>query len=126
MRPESAKLLEDIREAGQTVLEIAAGKTLADYLEDKVIRLAVERCFEIIGEAMRRLDAQDHASAARVTDFARIIAFRNILIHGYRLVKHELVWSVVENQLPRLMREVEGLLGEARSRSRRSDAKNQG
>jgi uncharacterized protein with HEPN domain len=114
MRPESAKLLEDIREAGQTALEIAAGKALADYLGDKVMRLAVERCFEIVGEAMRQLDERDHASAARITDFARIIAFRNILIHGYRLVKHELVWSVVQNQLPKLIREVEELLREAR------------
>jgi len=114
MRPESAKFLEDIREAGQTALEIAAGKALSDYLDDKVVRLAVERCFEIIGEAMRRLDEQDHGTAARITDFARIIAFRNILIHGYRLLRHELVWSVLQNQLPKLIREVEALLGEAR------------
>jgi uncharacterized protein with HEPN domain len=85
MQPESAKFLEDIREAGQTVIEIAGGRALSDYLDDKVI-----------------------------TDFARIIAFRNILIHGYRLVNHELVWSVVRNQLPTLIREVEGLLAEAR------------
>jgi uncharacterized protein with HEPN domain len=114
MQPESAKFLEDIREAGQTVIEIAGGRALSDYLDDKVMRLAVERCFEIIGEAMRQLDELDPATTARITDFARIIAFRNILIHGYRLVNHELVWSVVRNQLPTLIREVEGLLAEAR------------
>jgi len=49
MQPESAKYLEDIREAGRTILEIAAGRTLADYVRDKVLRLAVERCFETSG-----------------------------------------------------------------------------
>lgn len=110
MQPSSAKLLEDIREAGQTILQITSGKSLADYQADKVLRLAVERCFEIIGEAIRRLDESDHATAAKITDYPRIIAFRNVLIHGYSLVKHDLVWSVVANQLPSLVREVEGLL----------------
>ena len=113
MRPSSAKFLEDIREAAQTVREITSGKRFADYQADKVLRLAVERCFEIIGEAMRRLDESDPETAAKVSDFQRIIAFRNVLIHGYSLVKHELVWSVVENQVPRLIREAEGLLATA-------------
>lgn len=102
MQPRSAKLLE-----------VTAGKRLESYLADKVLRLAVERCFEIIGEAMRRLDEHDHATAAKISDAARIIAFRNVLIHGYSLVKHELVWSVVQFELPKLMGEVEGLLKRA-------------
>ena len=51
MRPESAKYLEDIREEGRTIDEITAGKALSDYLANKVLRLAVERCFEIVGGA---------------------------------------------------------------------------
>jgi len=64
MQLESAKYLEDIREAGQTVLQATAGRTLDDYLRDKLLRLAVERCFEIIGEALRRLDERDHEISA--------------------------------------------------------------
>lgn len=66
-----------------------------------------------MSEALRRLDEQDHEAASRITEFKRIIAFRNVLIHGYSLVKHDLVWSVIENQLPRLLREVEALLASA-------------
>lgn len=117
MRPSSATFLEDIREAAQTVREITSGKTFADYQADKVIRLAVERCFEIIGEAMRRLDESDHDTAAQISDFQRIIAFRNVLIHGYSLVKHGVVWSVIENQVPRLITEVEGLLAVVRKQT---------
>lgn len=115
MQPSSAKLLEDIREAGQTIVEVTTGKTLDDYQSDKVLRLAVERCFEIIGEAIRRLDESDSATAAKITDHRRIIAFRNVLIHGYSLVKHDLVWSVVANQLPKLVKEAESLLAASQS-----------
>lgn len=110
MRPESVKFLEDIIESGETILEIAAGKSLDSYRAEKVTRLAVERCFEVIGEAMRRLADLDPGVAGQITDHARIIAFRNVLIHGYSLIKHELVLSVVENELPRLLREARELL----------------
>jgi len=46
MQLESAKYLQDVREAGRTVAEITAGRTLDDYLGDKILRFAVERCFE--------------------------------------------------------------------------------
>jgi uncharacterized protein with HEPN domain len=116
MEPSSPKYLEDIREAGCTIVEVTSGRTLVQYAADKVLRLAGERCFEIIGEALRRLEENDPGTASKISDYRRIIAFRNVLIHGYSLVKHDLVWSVVEGHLPRLLREVEGLLGrEARS-----------
>jgi len=74
------------------------------------LRLAAERCFEIIGEAVRRLDESDRETAARITDYQRIIAFRNVLIHGYSAVKHDLVWRVVQHQLPKLAAEVKSFL----------------
>lgn len=89
MQLESAKYLEDVRQAGQTVLEATAGCTLDDYLGDKVLRLAVERCFEIMGEALHQLDQRDHETASRITDFKRIIGFRNVLIHGYSIAEVE-------------------------------------
>ena len=46
-------------------------------------RSAVERQFEIIGEALGQLARLDPAMAERITDFRRVIAFRNILVHGY-------------------------------------------
>jgi uncharacterized protein with HEPN domain len=110
MQLESAKYLEDIRQAGRTVLEATAGRTLDGYLGDKILRLAVERSFEIIGEALRRLDERDHDTASKITDFKRIIGFRNILVHGYSLVKHERVWDIVQHHLPTLLAQVDALL----------------
>jgi len=116
MQPESAKYLEDIREAGATIREVTDGRTLADYKRDKLLRLAVERCFEIIGEALRRLEQRDATLAQRITDYKRIIGFRNVLIHGYSLVQHEIVWTAVQNHLPALLGEVQTLLGTAAPR----------
>jgi uncharacterized protein with HEPN domain len=47
----------------------------------------------------------------RITDFRRIIGFRNVLIHGYSIVNHERVWSTIMDDLPKLLAEVEALLG---------------
>jgi uncharacterized protein with HEPN domain len=82
------------------------------YLYD-IQRAAVEREFEVIGEALARLAKLDVALAAQITEHERIIAFRNILIHGYAEVDDRLVWDVVETKLPVLRREIDALLGGA-------------
>ncbi len=50
-------------------------------------------------------------AAARIGDHRQIIAFRNVLIHGYDLVDHHLVWSTIEHQVPTLLKDVAALLG---------------
>jgi uncharacterized protein with HEPN domain len=78
-----------------------------------MLRAAVERHFEIIGEAVNRLARHDPETARKVGDYARIIAFRNTLIHGYDLVNHAEVWKVVTDHLPDLRERAERLLAEA-------------
>ncbi len=75
-----------------------------------MLRAAVERQFEIIGEALSGLKRVDPAAAAAIPDLARIIAFRNILIHGYASVDDRLVWGVVESDLPALRSALDRLL----------------
>jgi uncharacterized protein with HEPN domain len=110
MRPKSAKWLDDIRRSAEFILQVTNGKTLEDYREDALLRAGVERHFEIIGEAMGRLARDDPETAARISDYPRIIAFRNLLIHGYDLIDHAQVWSVMEEHLPSLIGEVCGIL----------------
>jgi uncharacterized protein with HEPN domain len=112
MRREAKKYLYDIQQAAELVAGFTAGKTLADYEGDPMLRSAVERQFEIIGEALARLARLDEALASRISEYRRIIAFRNILIHGYAEVDHRIVWDIVESKLPTLRREVAGLLEE--------------
>ena len=76
-----------------------------------MLRAAVERQFEIIGEALAQLAKLDRMVAERISEHSRVIAFRNILIHGYADVDL-LVWDIVQTKLPVLRREVEALLKE--------------
>ena len=110
MHPQLPKLLEDIRDAAAFIGEVTKGKSLTDYGADRLLRQAIERNFEIIGEAIKRLAQHDAETAARIADYRQIIAFRNVLIHGYDLVDHALVWSTIEGQIPTLLRDVEALL----------------
>ena len=77
-----------------------------------MLRAAVERQFEIIGEALAQLLKLDEKLAERLSDHRRIIAFRNILIHGYADVDDRLVWDVATTKLSVLRREVDALLSE--------------
>lgn len=112
MRVEAKKYLYDIRQAAELIAGFTAGKSFADYEQDAMLRAAVERQFEIIGEALAQLARLDEPLAARIADYRRIIAFRNILIHGYAQVDDRLVWDVVESKLPALRRQVAALLEE--------------
>lgn len=109
-RPETLKYLFDIAEACRLLDEFLARKTLADYQADALLRSAVERQFEIIGEALRLAIRDEPTLVEVVTNSGRIIAFRNRLIHGYAAVLNDVVWGVVESDLPTLRSEVTRLL----------------
>ena len=112
MRLEAHKYLYDIQRAADLVREFTGGKTFADYEADAMLRSAVERQFEIIGEAMTQLARTDEPVADRISQYQRIIAFRNVLIHGYADVDDRLVWGVIRANLPDLVRDVDALLRE--------------
>lgn len=95
----AAKLLWDARQAADRVARITAGRSFDDYLADEVLRWAVERQFMVLGEALSALRRADPLLASGILDLARIIAFRNILIHGYAAVDDRLVWGVIERDL---------------------------
>jgi len=111
MQLESKKYLYDILQAGKDLERFSDGKVFADYETDALLRSATERKFEVIGEALRRPSQEDATTAAQITEYERIIAFRNILIHGYAEVDDRIVWDILQTELPTLLQEVETLLG---------------
>jgi uncharacterized protein with HEPN domain len=70
-------------EAAERVARFTAGKVFADYERDDLLRSAVERQLEIVGDALGKLRRVDPATAASIRDIERIVGFRNIVVHGY-------------------------------------------
>jgi uncharacterized protein with HEPN domain len=111
MRPDRQGLLWDAVKASDLILEFSAGKTFEDYKANAQLRSAVERQFEIIGEALNRLSRLDPEAALEIEDLPRIVAFRNILIHGYASVDDALVWQLLTDRLPKLADLLRDLMG---------------
>jgi len=110
MHADARKLLWDARHAAERIARFTTAKTFAEYEADEYLRSAVERQFEIVGEAMSQLRRVDPVTAAAVSELPRVIAFRNILVHGYANVDNRLVWGVLETDLPSLRATLDRLL----------------
>lgn len=80
------------------------------YQTDLKTRRAVERGFEIIGEAMNRIAKKN--PSVELTDIRKVIATRHKIIHGYELVSHKVLWTIIHEDLPTLKTEVQSLLGD--------------
>jgi uncharacterized protein with HEPN domain len=106
------KLLDDIRQAVVRLQAFTQGVSADDYLGNELLQSAVERQFEIAAEALNRLLKLAPHLTQRVTEYRRIIDFRNLLSHGYDLIDQTIVWGVLEKDVPVLRREVEQLLKE--------------
>jgi uncharacterized protein with HEPN domain len=74
------------------------------------LRSAVERQFQIVGEALTRLKRDDPTTVGGLSSVSQIIAFRNIVVHAYDEIDNDRVWNIVEQHLPILMGEVVSLL----------------
>ena len=89
--------------------ELLSGKTLADLESDRALQLILEREFEIIGEAMSRLQRTDQAAFSKISQGHRIIGTRNILAHGYDAIDHRILWDAYQQDLPLLLNELGSL-----------------
>ncbi|HEY6797120.1 MAG TPA: HepT-like ribonuclease domain-containing protein [Kineosporiaceae bacterium] len=112
MQPDPRKYLWDAQRAADLILGFTRGCTFADYTADEMLRSAVERQFEIIGEALNQLSKAAPGIAAEIPELPRIVAFRNILIHGYATVDDRLVWQLLSQRLPALEQVISNLLRE--------------
>ncbi len=107
---EIKKYLFDIQESIDSIDKYLGGNRDFDaYIADKMLRRAVEREFEIIGEAMGRIEKLD--STLFISSKRQIISMRNRVIHGYDKIDNEIVWGTIVRHLPTLKIEIQDLLG---------------
>lgn len=109
MKLEIRKFLYDIKESIESIENYLGEKRDFNiYIADKMLRRAVEREFEIIGEAMNRIEKID--STIDISSKKQIINMRNRVIHGYDKIDNEIVWGTIVRHLPNLKQEIETLL----------------
>ncbi len=110
MKDEVLKHLYDIREAALAIKAFVAERRFDDYSKDELLRSAVERKFEIIGEALNRIRRENPSLMNRIRDHRDIISFRNILVHGYDSIDDRIAWGIIEEDLDRLLEDISELL----------------
>lgn len=112
MRRDARVLLTDIDQAGADIETYTDGMDSVVFAADTRTQAAVERKFEIIGEAVNRLHKDHPELAGRIPEMRRIVDFRNLLAHGYDDVAPRLVWLYASSSLPQLRDVVRALLAE--------------
>jgi uncharacterized protein with HEPN domain len=112
MQRDPRAFLWDVREATLSIQTFTTGLDMTAYENNELVQAAVERKFEVIGEALNQLSKLDGAMAAQLPDLPQIVAFRNQLIHGYATVNPSTVWTIIQQSLPGLITVVQALLSE--------------
>ena len=112
MQRDARAFLWDVRRSADAIARYIDHRDRDGYLADDMLRSAVERQFEIIGEALNQLSqaGSGHCQSHPRTRECR--AFRNILIHGYTQVDSMIVWETITGHLPALRERVAALLAE--------------
>ncbi len=112
MRRDPRVDLLDALDAAQAIQAFVVGRSEAEYDSDRLLRSAIDREFEVAGEALNRLRRDDSVVAARVPDLPEIVGFRNVLIHGYDIIDRSAVWKAVTVEIPLLVASITHLLSE--------------
>ena len=110
MRREALKRLHDALEAIEAIQRFIENCTLDRYLDDELIQSAVERKFEIIGEALKRAQEADTSVLDVIPDLRRIVGTRNRIIHVYETVDQLIFWDAIQNDLPGLKSSLRNVL----------------
>ncbi|MFA6923245.1 MAG: HepT-like ribonuclease domain-containing protein [Bacteroidales bacterium] len=109
MNEKALKYLFDIKNSIESIQKyIGKKRDFKQYQKNKMLKRAVEREFEIIGEAMSRIIKIE--PAINISSISQIIGMRNRVIHGYDKIDDEIVWGTISRHLPGLKKEIKELL----------------
>lgn len=98
-------MLDHAREA----VEMAQGRKRSDLDTDRMLQLALTRLVEIVGEAATRVSKERRQRQSGMA-WSQIIGMRNRLIHGYDAVDLNILWDIVQVDLPPLVEQLETIV----------------
>lgn len=105
------KYLYDVQQSVDSIFEYLGEKRdFFEYERNKLLRRAVERELEIIGEAVKHLLELDENIC--IDNARRIVDLRNFVIHGYDKVDNIIIWGILSKDLPKLKQQVDALMAE--------------
>ena len=100
----------EVQQAAQAILQFTDGKTLHDYVTDRILRSAVERQINKIGGAATRLIVNDDPNAHRIGSAAGALGFGNTLDHSWPEVEDDEIWDFIEHKLTSLLNDATATL----------------
>lgn len=110
-RKDEKLFLLDIKNSLEKIFRYTQNMSYVTFLTDEKTRDAVERNFEIIGEAVKNLSDEFKSKYPHIP-FRQIAGMRDKLIHDYFGVDYEIVWQTIENKLPQFKSEIDKLIEE--------------
>ena len=108
-KPKDNERLLHMLEAIDNIFEFVSGKTFQVYKNDKILRFAIIKNLEIIGEAAYLL-TKDFKNKHDSIEWSDIIGMRHILVHGYYQIKDEIIWATIETELEPLKAKLQKLI----------------
>lgn len=104
--------LRHMRRYAEEAVQHASGRIRSDLDTDRQFNLALVRLLEIIGEAAARVTSTTRGRYPQIA-WAQIFGLRNHLIHGYDTVDFDIVWRIVQTDLPPLIAELSAILDDS-------------
>jgi uncharacterized protein with HEPN domain len=104
--------LETALLALRRVAKFMGNRSLSDYLADELCQSAVERQLEIAGDALGQLRKLDAVLFGKIPDGDLVVAFRNVLAHGYATLDHRRVYEIASSRAGELLKTLETLLSQ--------------
>ena len=109
-RHDDTVALRHMLDYAQTARRMAAERSRQDLDTDEMLRLALTRAVEVIGEAAARVSSRGQQTH-RSIPWSQIVSARNRLIHGYDTIDLDILWDIVTLDLPPLITELSGVPG---------------
>lgn len=108
------KWLYDVKQSTDEIDNYFAGKekNFSEYQKNIILKRAVERNLEIIGEAVKRILQKDSTYENKIRSAKNIIGLRNQIIHAYDSISDENIWAILINHLPKLKEDVAKMFAE--------------
>ena len=108
-RNEPLFFVTDIKKSLDKIFDYTDGVEFEQFVSDEMMKDAIERNFEIIGEAVKNLPEEFRAKYPNIP-FRQIAGMRDKLMHDYFGVDYELVWQTIKTKLPQFRKNIEEIM----------------